>query len=136
MDPEREHQQEGSEKGDEQVGRRPLSEHQEIIDFLGPVPLGKRRKGRRRHPAEHRIRPEGGVVRMGLVPQFHLAGHPQKAGNIALVHDFSLKDLRDEPVGKHQEKQNDAAGDGYFLPKLHLYSINWSESQKYRKISN
>ena len=58
------HQQEGSEKGNEQIARRPAAYHQELIYLLGPVAIEIINESRSRHAAEHRICPCSRVSRI------------------------------------------------------------------------
>ena len=107
-DSEGEHQQEGSQQGDEQVSRRALSGKQQIINGLRIISAVLRGDGRRGHPAEHGIRPIGRVVRMRGIPLAHLVRHPHVARNIALVHDLPVQYLRHEPIAEHEEKDDGA----------------------------
>ena len=110
-DPEREHQQKRAQQGDEQVGCRPLTREQQVVDVLRGIPAvlgGDRRRG---HTAEHRIRPVGRVVRVCSIPLRRLMRHPHIARYVTLVHNLSVQHLRHEGVAEHEEKEDGAEGD-------------------------
>ena len=110
--PQCQEQQEGPQQRNEQVGGRPLSGEEPVVNPLGVIPLVLRGNGRGGHSAEHGIRPVGGVVRVGLVPLGHLMRHAHIAGNVALVHDFTVQNLRHKTVTQRQEQGDGAQADG------------------------
>ena len=106
--PQGEHQQESPQQAEEEPGRRPLARQQDLFQGGGPVAGGGGMERGDGHPAEHRIGPQGGIVRMRSVEFLHLVGHAHIAGNVALVHDLPAQHAGDEPVGEHQEEGDDA----------------------------
>ncbi len=102
----REHQQKGSQQGDEQPVSRPLSFHQKTVQRLCPVPIAGRNERSGRHPAEHGVRPVSRVVRMSVVPCHSLLRHASVAGDVALVDNLAGQHLRHKAIGENQKQQH------------------------------
>ena len=57
---------------------------------------------------------------MVFVPEVHFVGHPDVAGDVALVHDFSIEHLRDEAVGEEEEEEDGTEADADLSEELFL----------------
>ena len=104
LDSQAQHEQEGAQQRNEQIGGRPFAGEQEIIDLLRPVALARGADGGCGHAAEHGVRPGRRVIGMCFVPLRHLVRHADIAGDVALVYDFAGQDLRHEAVCQDQKQ--------------------------------
>ena len=114
--PQREEQQKRPQQSNEQVRGRPFSHQEQLVQPLGVVPFVLCRYRRGGHAPEHGIRPVRGIVRVRGVPLTHLVRHAHKAGDVALVHNFTVQHLRHKSVAQRQENGNHTQANGYILP--------------------